>query len=373
MTEGFEASLERLMVTARGFSLLRERIDLIANGLANDLGGSAGMAGDDGAGNAFAEVYQPAARATVDQIGFAAAVMGETSATVMRTAANYLATEDAVAASMLQANSVNTSIDMMRGPANDPCNSTARGRDLPHIVDEQGSFEKVVNPSKGNRGKLSAAGGNWRSAAGLVDRVLADAQEGARTMLAECRGTAMEGFDAYFKLFVGYQHAPNVPTDCATPAANLAAACRQIAQACDNYAAHVKRDQNDFHFPPRVFGGDDDLKNAVLSDPAIRVLGDLPPILDSTRARVVLPQGGGAAPGLPGLPPVLPVPVPIVPVPVALASTANMSLAGFFTGTFGQPPPVDPTLITPPLPPPPPEPRSSPRRSARDSTPGRRV
>ncbi|GCD97087.1 hypothetical protein [Embleya hyalina] len=84
-------------------------------------------------------------------------------------------------------------------------------------------------------------------------------------MLAECRGVAMDGFDTYFKLFVGYQGAPREPTEGAPLIANLAAACRQIAHACERYASHVKDDQGRIHLPPKLFGGDD-LKHAVLSD-----------------------------------------------------------------------------------------------------------
>jgi len=80
MSVGFEASFDRLVITSRGFDTLREQVDTIANGLAHDLGDSAGMAGDDGAGNAFAKVYQPATGETVEQIAFAASVMGSTSA-----------------------------------------------------------------------------------------------------------------------------------------------------------------------------------------------------------------------------------------------------------------------------------------------------
>ncbi|WP_406292206.1 restriction endonuclease fold toxin-2 domain-containing protein [Embleya sp. NBC_00896] len=347
------------MITSQGFNTLREQVDTIANGLAHDLGPSAGMAGDDGAGNAFAKVYQPAAAETVDQIAFAASVMGSTSATVMRAAANYLATEDAIAAAMMREHPIDTAIDALRGPAADPCNSTGRGRDLPHIVDEQGTVERVVNPSHGNRGKLSSARGSWSSAASLLDEVLAQAQQGARSLLAECRGPAMDQFDTHFKLFVGYQGAPGEPTECAPLIANLAAACRQIAHACERYSSHVKKDQSEIHFPPRLFGGDDDLKNAVLSDPAIRALGDLPPILNASRSRVTLPRpDGGTTPLIPGIPPIPPlIPVPVAPVPVALTSlattTRHVGFAGLFTGTFGVPDPVDPALVTPPLPPPP--------------------
>ncbi|WP_126641455.1 restriction endonuclease fold toxin-2 domain-containing protein [Embleya hyalina] len=361
---------DRLVVTAQGFNTLREQVNTIANALAHDLGGSAGMAGDDGAGNAFAKVYQPAAAETVDQIAFAASVMGATSATVMRTAADYLATEDAIAAAMMRAQPIGPAIEALRGPAADPCDATGRGRELPHIVDEQGTFERVLNPSKGNRGKLSSARGSWNSAASLLDTVLAQAQQGARTMLAECRGVAMNGFDAHFKLFVGYQGAPGEPTECAPLIANLAAACRQIAHACERYAAHVKADQGKIHFPPKLFGGGDDLKHAVLSDPAIRALGELPPILNTSRSRVTLPApGGGNAPLVPGIPPIPPlVPaVPAQPVPVALTSLTTTNTAGFaglFTGTFGVPDPVDPALITPALPPPPGAPLFTPAQRA---------
>ncbi|GCD97086.1 hypothetical protein EHYA_04773 [Embleya hyalina] len=131
MTVDFDVSFDRLVVTAQGFNTLREQVNTIANGPAHDLGGSAGMAGDDGAGNAFAKVYRPAAAETLDQIAFAASVMGATSATVMRTATDYLATEDAITAAMMRAQPIDPAINALRGPAADPCDSTGRGRELP--------------------------------------------------------------------------------------------------------------------------------------------------------------------------------------------------------------------------------------------------
>ncbi|MFI8497997.1 restriction endonuclease fold toxin-2 domain-containing protein [Streptomyces sp. NPDC085524] len=76
-----------------------------------------------------------------------------------------------------------------------------------------------------------------------------------------------------------------------------------------------------------MFGGngyDGGLHDAVLADSWIHDLGDVANALDSSAARVRLPDAGGpAAPGLPGvpfLPPLIRVPVPL---PIRLASYAG--------------------------------------------------
>lgn len=135
----------------------------------------------------------------------------------------------------------------------------------------------------------------------------------------------MEGF---FKLFVGKTPPPGEVGPEETLMANLPTACRMIANACEAYADHVetasKRIPEESNpitgdtllpWDRARFGGDGHdggLHELVSADMRIASLGKIPPAMDSSQARVPMPQpdGGGF---LPSLPPFL---APLVRVPL---------------------------------------------------------
>ncbi|CAM5705951.1 hypothetical protein BOQ63_015965 [Streptomyces viridifaciens] len=90
----YRVSTNQLVLTSRGYSQLRHRVEEIATGLMGDLSMAAGMAGNDAGGRAFAAAYEAAAAETFDKIAFAAFVMAESATNLMKTAFNYLAAED---------------------------------------------------------------------------------------------------------------------------------------------------------------------------------------------------------------------------------------------------------------------------------------
>nr|AHE14922.1 hypothetical protein asmbl_29 [uncultured bacterium] len=103
----------------------------IAAGTAGDLSTSAGMAGDDSTAHSFASKYEPAARTIVKAIGTAGQGMAMISSRLLAMATNYLAAEDAIAASM--AGKINTSSGLAPS-ALQPCESSEVYNTLPMVT-----------------------------------------------------------------------------------------------------------------------------------------------------------------------------------------------------------------------------------------------
>lgn len=332
-----------------------------------------GMAGADQAGQDFAQVYLPAAAATVDQMGFSAYMIGEGGAGLMRSAREFIASEDAVAASFFARQGDPTYL--MGNPA-EGCSErfVGLGEDLKEVVSKT-SWEDVgkdVNrpgPYRGLPTNLEDVSGTWQRAGTLMQRFLVDAQACGHTADKAHSGLAADAFRAHFAAFIGFAPAPTRVQEDETLVANLVAACTMLSRACAQYAGYVELALS--RLDPEagdIFGAiseDGGLQNMVLDDPWIRALGDIPHVLDNARTRVKLPKPGHSAhtpwydripflpsiqiPDIPSVPdvPLLPE-VPVVPeiplVPLTLASAPAVMPANYH--------PIDPLIpFRPPIPP----------------------
>lgn len=322
-----------------------------------------GMAGDDDAGRAFAKVYKSAAATTLDKIGFSAYVMGETGKGLMHNAREFMARESSVASAILE-----KQVDLtpsMGNPAADCTESfLGLGQELPEVVGDTAWYNQYApggmsDRFRGSPEKLRDVAGSWRAGGKLMLRFLEDAQVCAHTADKAHSGEAADAFRRYFKGFVGFAAPAERAHPDETLAANLVAACAQIARACDRYADHVEEAQRkiiqhhadplaiDAPWDSPMFGGngyDGGLRDAVLDDPWIHQLGDVAHAIDDSEERVKLPPGSDDRPGLPGLP-LLPLPVP-VPIPVALASVSEQASGIAVMGST-----YDPNLNRDPIPP----------------------
>ncbi|MGH3310687.1 MAG: restriction endonuclease fold toxin-2 domain-containing protein, partial [Streptomyces sp.] len=316
--------------------------------LSSELNGrQGGMAGDDDAGRNFSKAYTSAATTTLDQMGFSAYVLGQTGAGLMRTAREFMAQESRTAASIM-----GNQQDLTAGMADpsDGCDQAFlnRGQELPEVVGDT-AWYKQYKPGSGERfrgdpDKARDVADSWRKAGKLVGRLLNAAQGCASTANKAHSGEAADAFDRYFKRCVGYADPPERAQADETLVANLAAACQQLAKACDKYAEHIDAANReiglhkvdlfaiDNPFDDPKWGGngfDGGLNSAVLGDPHIHHLGDVAHALDSSQARVHLPRPEApSGPGLPGLP-ILPLPIPRVPVPIPAMALATAGPSGY--------------------------------------------
>ena len=362
---GFGVYADALFNTSVGFTGLKERLQAITNGLTGDLNThSVNMTGPDDAGRIFTQLYEPAARETVNKLAFSTYVMSGTARGLLASAFNYLAADDAAAARLMKENPPD--IDSVR--ATDDCDPTGADQHLPEVMEKEGWVERhlQIGP-KGDTGKATETAGTWRQAAKLVADVVAEAQTGVRTMLGKWDGEAFDGFDAYFNSFISWKSPPSEPTVGESLICNLVGACSQIAVACDAYSEHLAAAQAKWA-APNPFNAfrdiDAEMADEVAKDTRIRKLAELPGILDGSGKRIKIPEPKQATPGIPGIPglPVpRPVPVPLVPAgftesgelggtDLATANPVALALAGLPTA----PPPWDGTYSPPVGPPTPP-------------------
>ncbi|MDI6408153.1 restriction endonuclease fold toxin-2 domain-containing protein [Streptomyces albus] len=294
-----------------------------------------GMAGDDDAGHNFSKVYTPAAKTTLDQLGFSAYVVGQTGAGLMRTAREFMAQEDKFVAAILGKQQ-----DLTAGMADpsDGCDGEFlnRGQKLPDVVGDTAWHHQYLASQRfrGDAGKARDVASSWRQAGKILDRLLDVAQGCARAANKAHGGEAADAFDRYFKRCVGFAAPPNRAQAEEPLVANLVAACHQLAKACDKYAEHVDKaykqigmdNSNIFHVDnpfdnPRWGGNGNDggLNDAVLGDPHIHQLKDVPRALDGSQGRVHLtsPDGGGG------------IPFPFIPLPFPRIRVPAMQLASF--------------------------------------------
>ncbi|MFE3187120.1 restriction endonuclease fold toxin-2 domain-containing protein [Streptomyces violascens] len=319
----------------------------------------------------IAKVYAAAARATLNQIGFSAHILGETGRGLLRNAREFMATESAVVASFLeQQGDVTRS---MGDPGADcPQQYLGLGNELPEVVGDTAWYDQYAPGGRSDRfrgspEKLRDVAGCWRRGGELLLRFLEDAQAHASTASKAHSVEAAEAFWQYFRNSVGLGVPPQRAQQDEPLVTNLVAACNELAKACDSYAGHVqdaKRKIQQHHLDPLAFdmpwdqpmfggnGYDGGLKDAVLDDPYIHQLGDVAHALDASEGRITLPPGS-AEPALPGLPFLPPVPLP-EPVPMVLASYWS-GMPGILPAVYRDPDPSVPWRVPlPPAPVPPP-------------------
>lgn len=357
--------IDQMFDASAGFTDLEHRMQAIANGLVGDLDHfTEGMAGDDEAGRFFAHLYEPAARAAVSKIAFSTYTMSETAISLLETASNFLAAENATAARLMEKNPVDAA--RLRRQAIGECDPTGKEDQLPAVVDKANWLERNLDSSpKGDITKSYSAATTWTRAASLTAEVTLDAQSGVRIMLQRSEGLTFEAFEEYFARFIGWSPPDQKEVDPGnTMMVNLVAACRMLDAACNAYADHVDHVKRHFiNWDINPTGPLQHLIRAVESDARIRKLSELPGVLDGSQARVKIPESRrwSPAPGAP-LPPLVRVPgvpsvpdLPAVPVPASMtrlagANVINAALNGLPTA----PPPWDGTHrpgVPPPVPP----------------------
>lgn len=245
---GFQTRPDVVFAASVRFLDIQRFVRDIASGLVGDLHRSAGMAGDDDAGRAFAARYQPAAVATVKAIGVLGGLAGAISGRLLTMAWNYLLAEDAIAVSFrapamgLEGRPKSSQYD---------CDPGSQHQQLPEVVGHNNwAVDHLVTPfwPQGDPDKLRAAGRTWRKAAQLLAQVGVDCGKAVQPLYAECEGPALDAFAAYANRVLGYQ-------DCSTGISagspllpNLVGACQQLAAVCERYAhlleelrGHLKR------------------------------------------------------------------------------------------------------------------------------------
>ncbi|MFJ5022817.1 restriction endonuclease fold toxin-2 domain-containing protein [Streptomyces goshikiensis] len=318
------------------------------------------MAGDDAAGRAFAAVYKPAVTTVFASAGRAHQVMANGAGTLLKAAEDFLRQDNAIAAALLGQSPTAPGISSQ--PSGPDCNPLAshKAENLPEVVGETSWTDQYLLDKRfhGQRDKLRKTAAVWTSAARILETAYWDSETAWKTATTNQLGETATAVEDFFKLFVGKTPPPSAVGEEETLMANLPAACRMIANACQAYADHIETASKripeesspitgDTLLPwhrPR-FGGDGHdggLHELVSADLRIASLGKIPPAMDSSQARVPMPQpdSGGF---LPSLPPFL---SPFVRVPLLVPVAYRPA-----NGPRVQPisPPVPPSPRFPPL------------------------
>lgn len=239
MGAGFHAEPDVLLRASVGFLDTRRFVGDIAGGLVGDLAGTGGMGGDDHAGHAFANRYQPAAQQTVRAIGVAGGGLGAVSGRLLTMAWNYLKTEDAVAAAM-NGGRIDTAAPARSAAQADECDPGSAHQQLPEVV---GRHNWVVNHliapfwPEGDPDRLRLAAGRWTKAASLIGQAQGDAEHQVQTVLASCHGDAIGAFSRYASGFVG---AGGILAEIRRSCGSLAAACGAYAGRIEDQRRHLQ-------------------------------------------------------------------------------------------------------------------------------------
>ncbi|WP_158678664.1 hypothetical protein [Streptomyces sulphureus] len=189
--------------------------DLIYNAIGllfTELKDKGGMAGDDGAGRAFATVYKPAVQAVFDQAGYAHVVMASGAGVLLRSAENFLKNDSRVAADLLGQSPEAPGIGPQ--PSGPDCTARAshQAEDLPGVVGETSWTDQYLLSQRfhGAADKLRAVAGTWRSAGRLLGDVYWDAEAAWKKATLNQAGETADAAENFFKKFVGKQAPPSV-------------------------------------------------------------------------------------------------------------------------------------------------------------------
>ncbi|WP_234046344.1 restriction endonuclease fold toxin-2 domain-containing protein [Streptomyces adelaidensis] len=313
---------------------LRDLIFETVSLLSIELAEQAGMAGDDEAGRAFATVYKAAVSTVYESAGHAHQAMASGAGALLKSAEAFLKQESEIAAELLGQGMAPGIGSQPSGP---DCNQRAshHAEDLPEVVGETSWTDQYLLSQRfrGQQTKLRNVAKSWRAAAGIMSDAYWDSDTAWQTATLDQAGETANAVQDWFKVFIGKKIPPDEVGDDDTLIANLYAACKMLANACDAYADHIETalkripEESDPLFGEPLwgweepfFGGnghDGGLHELVAGDTRIASLGSIPPALDQSKARVKIPQpdeGGGLFPSLPPIfPPLIRTPL-IVPV-----------------------------------------------------------
>ncbi|MGW7723832.1 restriction endonuclease fold toxin-2 domain-containing protein [Streptomyces canus] len=308
---------------------LRDLIFDMLSLLSAELSEHGGMAGDDEAGRAFAAVYKEAVKTLFEQAGFAHRVMAAGAGALLKSAEEFLKAEDRIAAELLAQSPQGPDIGSQ--PSGPDCSPRAshNAEDLPEVVGETSGVDQYLFNERflGQPGKLRATAGSWRSAGKILENAYWDSAAAWKRATLDEVGETADRVEEFFRRFVGKRSPSSSVSEDETLMANLPAACKMIADACDAYADHIETAKQRLPYEetsptgeillpweqPR-FGGDGrdgGLHELIASDMRITALGRIPPALDSSKSRVKMPRPDNDS-LLPGLPPFL---APLVRVP----------------------------------------------------------
>ncbi|MFF9771890.1 restriction endonuclease fold toxin-2 domain-containing protein [Streptomyces sp. NPDC014636] len=229
--------------------------------------------------------------------------------------------DDKIAADLLEESPFTPGIGAQ--PSGPDCSPRAsrKAEDLPEVVGETSGVDQYLFNERflGQPQKLRAVAKTWRSASKILAGAYWDSRDVWTTATLDQAGHTADAVESFFDKFVGKTPPPGEVGEHDTLLANLPTAGTMLANACDAYADHVETAKQrvplensgltgDFLWPweQPQFGGDGHdggLHDLLASDTRITSLGKIPPALDSSKARVQMPQPdhGGFLPSLPPL------------------------------------------------------------------------
>jgi hypothetical protein len=221
---------------------LRDLIFDMLSLLSTELGEHGGMAGDDEAGRAFAAVYKEAVKTLFEQAGFAHRVMAAGAGALLKSAEEFLKAEDRIAAELLTQSPQGPEIGSQ--PSGPDCSPRAshNAEDLPEVVGETSGVDQYLFNERflGQPGKLRAVAGSWRSAGKILESAYWDSAAAWKRATLDEVGETADRVEEFFRRFVGKRSPSSSVSEDETLMANLPAACKMIADACDAYADHIE-------------------------------------------------------------------------------------------------------------------------------------
>jgi Restriction endonuclease fold toxin 2 len=235
-TGGFQVDTDTVFRSSVQFLDTKDFVYDIAAGVAGDLAGTAGMAGDDTTAHSFAAKYEPAATTIVQAIGKAGQGMAAISSRLLTMAVGYLNADDAAARSFT--GNINTSSALQPGPQG--CDPSQAHQALPMVTGSKQVHEIPIIGKfwpQGDPDKLRHAAQVWDRCASLIDTAQGNGAQHAAPVVEHCSGEAFDAFAKYAgTIYAGKTHGGTDVSDSAPLMENISAACRRMRNACNDYA-----------------------------------------------------------------------------------------------------------------------------------------
>jgi hypothetical protein len=230
---GFQADANAIFTASTSFLSMKDYLASVEGGLAGDLQASAGMAGDDAAGRAFAARYRPVARSTVQAAGIASAGSAGVSGRLLTMAWNYLTADNAAVAALVGGH---PELDSAMAPSPGDCEPANLYATLPEVQQHHNwAVNELIAPfwPEGDPGARRAAAATWHKAGTLLAEVTTVLTQATNTMVSACSGVAFDAFFSYADQFVGLRGQRGALLTAASTA------CQSLAAACDSYAGRI--------------------------------------------------------------------------------------------------------------------------------------
>ena len=166
---GFRVDADVLFTAAVQMVATKDYVYGIEAGLAGDLHVSAGMAGDDRTGHAFAAKYEPAARIVVAGVGSAGQAIAVTASKLLATATDFLAADNRAAGRLAP----HVATESFAAPPQPDCEPQNAAAQLPMVTGSARVHEIPVIGQfwpQGDPDKLRDTALVWQAAANLMTR-----------------------------------------------------------------------------------------------------------------------------------------------------------------------------------------------------------